>query len=376
MMRIKGNENEAPASTAGGGRAVIIRCGRAERARSKPSQQQQQQRKGFKVSSNIVNQQKRKDKKRYEANWDKEASNRLSIGRNSTDKRKKPQNQRYEMYELSGSEEKDPPTNTLHPHRLPIKKKSRRPFHLDPKNLKISTSKLRDVSKECSTLKLKLINQEQSRLEHDSTEEESAEEKLDALIKKKKRFPDEAVEIIPFPGNDSTLEQYLEEHFESFDKVLKLSMPNNPKQLVSSLFEGHDVRVKVWRRLGCRLGKAGMRVEEVFGLCLYHVDSSHFKSRVVRIVGMYTNEIGDFLDWMNHCTEYIFSNDQCKEITVDVIHYICPETGKIKLDTDLKSSFKLAGYRWKMLRNCKDGSRSTVFVKYRDEKVHPIPPKM
>jgi hypothetical protein len=125
---------------------------------------------------------------------------------------------------------------------------------------------------------------------------------------------------------------------------------------------------KVWRRK--KLLGAKVLEDQIVGIILYQLDTSHFKSRRVIISHISLQDFREFDSYLKEAVAYIFNTDSCTEIFVQFKHML--EDGKLALAIELKEGVKNAGFRWRMLTNNSDGSRQTVFEAKRNIQVYPL----
>lgn len=198
------------------------------------------------------------------------------------------------------------------------------------------------------------------------------------------RQVDEVKEVDSFPVvNDLPLEQMV---FESFDqdeefllteiKSLLTNISNSCLLNCQDCSEDHlketfnqPTWAKVWKRrklLGQKLLE-----EQIVGIIIYQLDTSHFKSRRIVISHFSMQDFGQFDAYLKEAVSYIFSTDSCTEIFIQFKHII--EEEKLVLPVELKEGVKSVGFRWRMLVNNADGSRQTVFEAKRNVQTHPLP---
>ena len=264
-----------------------------------------------------------------------------------------------------------------------LRKANQRAFRLDPKNLRISNKVLREAQDEEERFSVRrraskgrldseFLIENNNEAASQITEEKSSDLEND-LIKRKRRIADDIIEIGTYTGNENELQDFLAEYFEKIPAEMKTSMLSDPTEINKLIENGQDSSIRIWKRLGCRLGKAGMRVEEILGVCIYQVDNTFFKNRTINILNISTLENEDLEDWINDNVAYIWSNDtHCANLNVELEHAQNPETKKLKLWEFIKVCFKSCGFRWKMLINHKNCKRSTVFGLKRDEEKYPL----
>ena len=70
------------------------------------------------------------------------------------------------------------------------------------------------------------------------------------------------------------------------------------------------------------------------------------------------------------CSKYIFTNDACKEIRINLKQHKDLETNKMKSNKEVSKHFKTDGWRWKMMKNNPVTKiRSIIYAKQRPDDI-------
>lgn len=148
---------------------------------------------------------------------------------------------------------------------------------------------------------------------------------------------------------ENFLEKYVEQVPHDIISTFPISIPdilNKSSEEDLNFLEFHDEKA------------------EMIGLAIVHVDKSFLSYKRISIIH-FSLKYND-LELLNQAAQklliWIWTNDNCEEIRVNLYHSLNENSNELELNKSLQDIFTSKGFRWKLLTNDKtSGTRFTIF---------------
>lgn len=179
-------------------------------------------------------------------------------------------------------------------------------------------------------------------------------------------LPSEQVVFEPFEGCEEELLTKIKSHLTNLSNPRLMHSQNCSEDYLKQCF-CQPTWVRVWRSK--KLMGQRQLDQQIIGMVIYQLDSSHFKTRRLLITHFSVQNYDHFEQYLKEAIDHIFRNDACTEIHMQFSYVM--EDGKMVIYPELKDSVKKAGMKWRMVVNSADGSRICVFEAKRNTDMHP-----
>ena len=152
---------------------------------------------------------------------------------------------------------------------------------------------------------------------------------------------------------------------ENVDPAYNLTIESNIDYITKKCFMAQDLRAICFKKID-----NDSKEEAIIGICIYYVEVACVSARriIIAHLSVDLDNIDEFENWIEKSTEYIFTNDTCKEIFISLNYHMNPTTNKLILNKEISIKFKEKGFKWKQLINdAISNRRSTVFFLQRND---------